>query len=74
MTADEMTDPGALGLEMRVERRAASAIEHANMILDVPALIELASSFYTLHPGDIIFTGTPEGVSPIQAGDTIVAT
>ena len=29
---------------------------------------------YTLHPGDVIFTGTPEGVSPIEAGDQIVAT
>ena len=37
------------------------------------ALIEMASSFYTLHPGDIIITGTPEGVSPIVPGDTIVA-
>ena len=44
------------------------------MILGVPELIELASSFYTLYPGDVIFTGTPEGVSPIEAGDEIVAT
>jgi 2-keto-4-pentenoate hydratase/2-oxohepta-3-ene-1,7-dioic acid hydratase in catechol pathway len=40
----------------------------------VPELIELASSFYTLHPGDVIYTGTPEGVSPIEPGDAIVAT
>jgi 2-keto-4-pentenoate hydratase/2-oxohepta-3-ene-1,7-dioic acid hydratase in catechol pathway len=45
-----------------------------NLILGVPQLIELASSFYTLHPGDVIFTGTPEGVSPIAPGDRIVAT
>jgi 2-keto-4-pentenoate hydratase/2-oxohepta-3-ene-1,7-dioic acid hydratase in catechol pathway len=44
------------------------------LILSVPELIELASSFYTLYPGDVIFTGTPEGVSPIEAGDEIVAT
>jgi 2-keto-4-pentenoate hydratase/2-oxohepta-3-ene-1,7-dioic acid hydratase in catechol pathway len=44
------------------------------MILGVPQLIELASSIYTLHPGDLLFTGTPEGVSPIEAGDRIVAT
>ena len=29
---------------------------------------------YTLHPGDLIFTGTPEGVSQIRAGDSILAT
>ena len=44
------------------------------MILGVRELIELASSFYTLYPGDVFFTGTPEGVSPIEPGDTIVAT
>jgi 2-keto-4-pentenoate hydratase/2-oxohepta-3-ene-1,7-dioic acid hydratase in catechol pathway len=39
----------------------------------VPELIELASRFYTLYPGDIVITGTPEGVSPIVPGDKIVA-
>jgi 2,4-didehydro-3-deoxy-L-rhamnonate hydrolase len=34
----------------------------------------MASAFYTLQPGDLLFTGTPEGVSPIEAGDRIVAT
>ncbi len=43
------------------------------MILGVAELIEFASSFYTLHPGDILITGTPEGVSPIQPGDVIAA-
>jgi 2-keto-4-pentenoate hydratase/2-oxohepta-3-ene-1,7-dioic acid hydratase in catechol pathway len=43
------------------------------MILGVPELIELASSFYALHPGDIVLTGTPEGVSPIVPGDKITA-
>ena len=44
------------------------------MILGVPQLIEFASAFYTLNPGDVIMTGTPEGVSPIQPGDNVVAT
>ena len=34
---------------------------------------EFASSFYTLYPGDIVITGTPEGVSPIVPGDVVVA-
>jgi 2-keto-4-pentenoate hydratase/2-oxohepta-3-ene-1,7-dioic acid hydratase in catechol pathway len=42
--------------------------------LGVPQLVELASSFYTLYPGDVVYTGTPEGVSPIDPGDRIVAT
>jgi 2-keto-4-pentenoate hydratase/2-oxohepta-3-ene-1,7-dioic acid hydratase in catechol pathway len=43
------------------------------MILGVRELIEFASSFYTLYPGDIVITGTPEGVSPIMPGDVVVA-
>jgi 2-keto-4-pentenoate hydratase/2-oxohepta-3-ene-1,7-dioic acid hydratase in catechol pathway len=74
VTADEIADPGVLDLELRVngERR-----QHANtseMTLGVAALIEMASSFYTLYPGDVVFTGTPAGVSPIDPGDEIVAT
>jgi 2-keto-4-pentenoate hydratase/2-oxohepta-3-ene-1,7-dioic acid hydratase in catechol pathway len=41
------------------------------MIYDVARLIEFASSFYTLYPGDVYFTGTPEGVSPVKPGDVI---
>ena len=36
-------------------------------------LVEYASSFYTLYPGDIILTGTPEGVGPVRPGDEIRA-
>jgi 2,4-diketo-3-deoxy-L-fuconate hydrolase len=43
-----------------------------DLIIGIPELIEYASSFYTLHPGDVIFTGTPEGVGPVLPGDRIV--
>ena len=74
VTADEISDPGALDLELTVngERRQKSNTKY--LILGVAELIELASSFYTLYPGDIVLTGTPEGVSPISPGDRIVAT
>jgi 2-keto-4-pentenoate hydratase/2-oxohepta-3-ene-1,7-dioic acid hydratase in catechol pathway len=74
VTADEISDPGALDLELTVngERRQKSNTRY--LILGVAELIELASSFYTLYPGDIVLTGTPEGVSPISPGDRIVAT
>jgi 2-keto-4-pentenoate hydratase/2-oxohepta-3-ene-1,7-dioic acid hydratase in catechol pathway len=36
-------------------------------------LIEFASSFYTLLPGDVLLSGTPEGVGPIQPGDVMHA-
>jgi 2-keto-4-pentenoate hydratase/2-oxohepta-3-ene-1,7-dioic acid hydratase in catechol pathway len=74
VTADEIPNPGVLDLEIAVngERRQQSNTRY--MILGVAELVELASSMYTLHPGDVILTGTPEGVSPIEAGDTITAT
>lgn len=43
------------------------------MVYDVPRLIEYASSFHTLHPGDLIFSGIPEGVGPVKPGDEIRA-
>ncbi len=42
------------------------------MIFDVPYLIEYLSSFMTLSPGDIILTGTPDGVAFLKSGDQVV--
>ena len=74
VTADEIPDPGVLDLEIAVngERRQQSNTRY--LILGVAELVALASSMYTLYPGDVILTGTPEGVSPIEAGDQITAT
>ncbi|HTA43795.1 MAG TPA: fumarylacetoacetate hydrolase family protein [Bryobacteraceae bacterium] len=74
VTADEIEEPGQLDLSIAVNGEVRQQSNTKYMILGVPELIELASSFYTLHPGDIISTGTPEGVSPIVPGDKIVAT
>ena len=74
VTADEISDPGHLDLEIAVNGEQRQKSNTNRLILGVPELIELASSFYTLYPGDVIFTGTPEGVSPIEAGDEIIAT
>jgi 2-keto-4-pentenoate hydratase/2-oxohepta-3-ene-1,7-dioic acid hydratase in catechol pathway len=74
VTADDIADPQDLEMELSVngERRQHSNTRH--MTLGVAELIEMASAVYTLHPGDVVFTGTPEGVSPIEPGDRIVAT
>jgi 2-keto-4-pentenoate hydratase/2-oxohepta-3-ene-1,7-dioic acid hydratase in catechol pathway len=74
VTADEIPNSGQLDLEIAVNGEQRQKSNTSRLILGVPELIELASSFYTLYPGDVIFTGTPEGVSPIEAGDEIVAT
>ena len=46
----------------------------SDMVFDVPAIIAHVSSFMTLLPGDVILTGTPEGVGPMQVGDTVSVT
>src|SRR5262249_40951018 len=74
VTADEIPNPGKLNLRITVNGELRQEANTERMILGVPELIELASSFYTLYPGDVIFTGTPEGVSPIEAGDEVLAT
>jgi 2-keto-4-pentenoate hydratase/2-oxohepta-3-ene-1,7-dioic acid hydratase in catechol pathway len=74
VTADEIPNPGALELQISVNGEIRQKSNTSYLILGVAELIELASSFYTLHPGDVIFTGTPEGVSPIEPGDAIEAT
>jgi 2-keto-4-pentenoate hydratase/2-oxohepta-3-ene-1,7-dioic acid hydratase in catechol pathway len=73
VTADEIPNPGELNLDISVNGEQRQNSNTRYMILDPAALIELASSFYTLYPGDIIITGTPEGVSPIVPGDNILA-
>ena len=48
--------------------------QHSNtsrLIYDVRKLITWATEWYTLYPGDILLTGTPEGVGPIAAGDVL---
>ena len=73
VTADEIPDPGALGLELSVNGHVRQQSNTSDLIMGVAELIEYTSSFYTLHPGDVIFTGTPAGVGPIHAGDILTA-
>jgi 2-keto-4-pentenoate hydratase/2-oxohepta-3-ene-1,7-dioic acid hydratase in catechol pathway len=73
VTADEVPDPGSLDLQLSVNGELRQHSNTKYMILSVAELVEMASSMYTLYPGDVLFTGTPEGVSPIQAGDRIEA-
>lgn len=72
-TADEVPNPGDLDLRLDqngVPRQVANTRE---MVYGVAKLIEFASAFFTLHPGDVIFTGTPDGVGPIHGGDVLRA-
>ena len=73
VTADEIADPNALDLSIEVNGVTRQSANTRDLIHDVQGLIEYASSFYTLHPGDVIFTGTPEGVSQVAPGDVMLA-
>jgi 2-keto-4-pentenoate hydratase/2-oxohepta-3-ene-1,7-dioic acid hydratase in catechol pathway len=73
VTPDEVPNPGALDLRLSVNGEIRQQSNTRHLTLDVAALIELASSCYTLYPGDVIFTGTPEGVGPLLPGDCIEA-
>ena len=74
VTADEIPDPMHLELTLDVNGERRQQGNTSQMIRDVAGLIELASSFYTLYPGDIFLSGTPAGVAPMKPGDEIVAT
>jgi 2-keto-4-pentenoate hydratase/2-oxohepta-3-ene-1,7-dioic acid hydratase in catechol pathway len=62
VTADEIPDPQALGIRLRVNGKTRQEATTAQMIFGVPALLAALSAGMTLEPGDILATGTPSGV------------
>lgn len=73
VTSDEIPSADALDLRLSVNGIERQRSNTRFLIFGVARLIEYASSFYTLHPGDVIMTGTPEGVGPVFPGDRIDA-
>jgi 2-keto-4-pentenoate hydratase/2-oxohepta-3-ene-1,7-dioic acid hydratase in catechol pathway len=73
VTADEIGDPNGLDLSIKVNGELRQNSNTKYLVYDVERLIEFASAMYTLHPGDIIMTGTPAGVSPVKPGDLLHA-
>jgi 2-keto-4-pentenoate hydratase/2-oxohepta-3-ene-1,7-dioic acid hydratase in catechol pathway len=73
VTADEIADPNDLTAILSVNGELRQTARTRDLIYDIGRLIEFASSFYTLYPGDVYFTGTPEGVGPVKPGDVIRA-
>jgi 2-keto-4-pentenoate hydratase/2-oxohepta-3-ene-1,7-dioic acid hydratase in catechol pathway len=72
-TADEIKDPQSVQITLRQNGEVRQDTNTSDMLWGVAQLIEFATRFYTLHPGDVFFTGTPQGVSPIRPGDKLVA-
>ena len=68
----EVPDPQALGLRTFVNGQRTQQGSTANMINSVAALIEYLSGFMALQPGDVILTGTPDGVVNVNPGDEVL--
>ncbi len=70
-TIDEIPDPDSLGFSLAINGREIQRSNTSELAFDIASLIAHASSFYTLHPGDLIMAGTPVGFEPVHAGDTM---
>ena len=72
--ADDVPNPEKFEILLTVNGEVKQKAKVSSMIFSVPKLVSAVSRYMTLEPGDIIATGTPEGVSPVQDGDTIEIT
>ena len=72
-TADEIPDPDRLQLTLHQNGELRQNTNTSDLLFGVRRLIEFATSFYTMQPGDVLFTGTPAGVGPIKPGDRLRA-
>ncbi|MEL0030708.1 MAG: fumarylacetoacetate hydrolase family protein [Betaproteobacteria bacterium] len=70
--ATDVADPHELVLRTRVNGKITQEGSTSNMVNRIPELIEYLSSFMTLGPGDVILTGTPEGVVNVNEGDEVI--
>jgi 2-keto-4-pentenoate hydratase/2-oxohepta-3-ene-1,7-dioic acid hydratase in catechol pathway len=72
VTADEVPEPNNVPFTVHLNGELKQDAHSKDMIFDVPKLLEFASEYYTLYPGDVMFTGSPPGVSEVKAGDEMV--
>jgi 2-keto-4-pentenoate hydratase/2-oxohepta-3-ene-1,7-dioic acid hydratase in catechol pathway len=71
VTADEIADLEDIPLALKVNDELRQQCNTKDLVFGIRQLIEFASSFYTLYPGDFFYTGTTSGVGPVRPGDTI---
>ena len=68
-TPDEV--PADAAVEIRVDGETKQSGDRSQLMFDVPTLIEEITTYLTLEAGDVIATGTPDGVGPLSDGDTV---
>ena len=71
--AETIGDPGSLNVRLLINGKIRQLSSTGKFVFPVDKVIAYISHFITLEPGDIIFTGTPEGVSRVEHGDTLEA-
>ena len=71
---DEIKDPHNLNIELKLNGEIKQLSNTKHLLFQVPKLMEYITMLFTLEPGDIIATGTPSGIGPIQPGDIVEAT
>ncbi len=64
-------DLGTLSVVTRVDGEVRQRGDAADMAFDVPAILAFVSSIMTLEPGDLVATGTPDGIGPLSAGEVV---
>ena len=69
----EIEDPQDLKIQLSVNGELRQDASTADMIFSVAELVSFCSECFTLFPGDLLFTGTPDGVGPVQDGDRLIA-
>jgi 2-keto-4-pentenoate hydratase/2-oxohepta-3-ene-1,7-dioic acid hydratase in catechol pathway len=74
MPASDVDDPQNLALHLRINGELRQEGHTRDMLFPVARLIAYCSSIFTLMPGDLLYTGTPDGVGPVQPGDKLEAT
>jgi fumarylpyruvate hydrolase len=72
--ASEIGHPHAGAIQLRVNGEIRQQSDLSLLIHTVPQIVAHLSGFYHLQPGDVIFTGTPEGVGPVRPGDVLSGT
>ncbi|MDX1741431.1 MAG: fumarylacetoacetate hydrolase family protein, partial [Rhodothermales bacterium] len=74
VAADDVQDVSNLSIELKLNDAVVQAGNTRDMIFSPAFLVHYASQIFTLERGDLIYTGTPEGVGPVSDGDVLVAT
>jgi 2-keto-4-pentenoate hydratase/2-oxohepta-3-ene-1,7-dioic acid hydratase in catechol pathway len=73
VSADKIADPSNIDVSLTVNGEIRQKGNSKDMLFPIPRLISYLSTIFTLHPGDLIFTGTPEGVNLLNEGDRLLA-